>query len=236
MLTTKTLTLLAAFVASGSAQLFMRSPVPYGYESESDIDDEYWGAPLQGGIKPCNFGFTGDTRIYTHNVIPLGEEQDLKLQGQAAYGGGSCQFSLSTDIPPTEESVWKVFYTVEGGCPAGEDPPPQKFTIPNGIAPGNYTLAWTWVPQTIQFPFMYCAAITAVDSEIEKPTVEESKQRETGLLDRSDFPEMWLGSPHYPDTCYKMGDNDFQYPEPGQNVDRLGDPEMLSGELYCPEG
>ena len=71
-------------------------------------------------------------------------------------GGGSCQVSLTTDNPATKNSKWQVIHSIEGGCPArnqagnaGESPDPidpdtYKYSIPTGINPGKYTLAWTW--------------------------------------------------------------------------------------------
>ncbi|CAI4210372.1 unnamed protein product [Parascedosporium putredinis] len=47
-----------------------------------------------------------------------GQASDLKFTGSAVHGGGSCQLSLTTDLEPTKDSVWKVIKSFEGGCPA----------------------------------------------------------------------------------------------------------------------
>ena len=245
MFVTKQLALIAALVASSNAiRLIMDTPVMYGRgENGHEYAPSTRGAPLQPNAVPCNFGINSwDTQPYPENIIPLGEEQDLKLQGDDILGGGSCQISLTTDVPPTEDSVWKTIYSMEGGCPKnaaddefeyGKDPPPVKYTIPNSIAPGSYSLAWTWMPRMNGYMYMTCAPITVVDSETKAPTEEERQLRETELLERSDLPEMWFGGMNFPGTCTNPAGKDLVYPEPGQNVDRLGNPENLAEELEC---
>ena len=90
--------------------------------------------------------------------MEIGSKQQLSFNGSAVHGGGSCQVSLTTDNPATKNSKWMVIHSIEGGCPArgqagnmpgGENPTEQggdkyDYTIPQGVAPGKYTLAWTW--------------------------------------------------------------------------------------------
>lgn len=242
MFTTKSLALVAALVASSSAQLLMTSPITYGYTEEKP-DTRENGAPVQPGMFPCSFPDGDGTGLaQAKNIIPLGEQQEVKLVDNNVQGGGSCQFSLTTDVPPTAKSIWKTFYSIEGGCPLktdeenlpdGQDAPAPKFTIPNSIAPGEYSFAWTWAPRLIPYSFMYCAPITTVESEVEKPTEEEKKQREIDLVDR-ELPDMWFGSPHIPDTCFNQYGNDVEYPNHGENFDRFGDPENLLRRITCP--
>lgn len=112
-------------------------------------------APVQPLAYPCNFGLSSADKLpLVENIIPLGEEQMMKFTTEYGVDGGSCQLSLTTDVPPTKDSVWKVLHSVEGGCPINTDVksqdipndvpvPSQKFIIPNSIAPGNYSFAWS---------------------------------------------------------------------------------------------
>merc|ERR1712000_769236 len=78
---------------------------------------------------------------------------DFPCKGAVPDGGGSCQVSVTTDLNPTRDSVWKVIKSIEGGCPArGEvgnigndanaaDPYEYDFTIPEEMPEGEYVLA-----------------------------------------------------------------------------------------------
>lgn len=111
--------------------------------------------------------------LTTLNVMPIDQPQTISFQGQATHGGGSCQVSLTTDTPPTKDSVFKVIKTIEGGCPStnpgnvGTDPfgfgaDEFTFSIPNTVPTGkNYTLAWTWFNKIgDREMYMNCAPIT----------------------------------------------------------------------------
>ena len=63
--------------------------------------------------------------------------------------------SLTTDLQPTKNSKWMVIKSIIGGCPASapgnlnEDAASTgasvfNYTIPAGINPGEYTIAWSW--------------------------------------------------------------------------------------------
>ena len=141
--------LVAALGASvANAHMIMTQPVPYG-------KDTLTNSPLeaQGGDFPCKLR-SGTYDITTENIMPIGSVQQLRFQGGATHGGGSCQISLTEDRAPTKLSTWKVIKSIEGGCPANADgnigfdasaadPYHFNFTIPDGIATGKYTLAWT---------------------------------------------------------------------------------------------
>lgn len=89
--------------------------------------------------------------------MAIGAPQKLSFTGSAVHGGGSCQISLTTDKQPTASSQWMVIHSIIGGCPTNttqgnlpEDPNGSsantyEFSIPNGIVPGDYVLAWTWL-------------------------------------------------------------------------------------------
>ena len=117
--------------------------------------------------------------------MPIGEPQTITFQGQATHGGGSCQISLTTDTPPTKNSVFKVIKSIEGGCPStnpgnvGTDPfgygaDSFNFSIPSSIPAGkNYTMAWTWFNKIgNREMYMNCAPIT-VPSSSQRRSVDE---------------------------------------------------------------
>jgi len=78
-------------------------------------------------------------------------------------GGGSCQWSITTDKEPTKESRWKVLHSHMGSCPSdapgnlkggqgnedGSKPIGHGLLefdvpLPKGMPDGQYTFAWTW--------------------------------------------------------------------------------------------
>ena len=117
------------------------------------------------------------------NVMPIGQPQTISFQGQATHGGGACQISLTTDSPPTKDSVFKVIKSIEGGCPStnpgnvGTDPfgfgaDNFTFSIPDTIPAGkNYTLAWTWFNKIgDREMYMNCAPIIVPSSAQRRST------------------------------------------------------------------
>lgn len=91
-------------------------------------------------------------------VMVIGEEQTASFIGPAVHGGGSCQFALGGPVSdgswadyPLKNSEWKVIHSIEGGCPARNQPgnldgPNQdkySFRIPEGIEEGYYIFSWT---------------------------------------------------------------------------------------------
>ena len=130
---------------TASAHMIMNTPVPYGSPNNSPLD-------ASGSNFPCKATSNSGAKV---NQMAIGAPQPLKFTGSAVHGGGSCQISLTKDSPATKSSKWMVIHSIEGGCPAknqqgnlpgdnpGElDPSTYSFTIPDGIAPGAYTLAW----------------------------------------------------------------------------------------------
>jgi hypothetical protein len=132
------------------AHITMALPVPFGKPDSGPINKAQW---------PCkaNMGYT----INTLNKMAVGEEQTLKFDGSAVHGGGSCQLSVTTDTEPTENSVWKVIRSIEGGCPGIEQAETFKFELPDSIPNGKATFAWTWFAKLSGGPEMYmnCAPI-----------------------------------------------------------------------------
>ncbi|CAF9932522.1 hypothetical protein IMSHALPRED_008908 [Imshaugia aleurites] len=140
------LILVASFT---DAHVKLDQPVPYGAASLNtnplETDGSDWPCKQRPGVYD----------VTQWNIMPINSLQTISFQGQATHGGGSCQISLSRHTPPSADSVFKVIKSIEGGCPSsnpgnvGTDPfgygaDEFNFTIPDAIAPANYTLAWTW--------------------------------------------------------------------------------------------
>ncbi|KAL8727373.1 MAG: hypothetical protein Q9181_005732 [Wetmoreana brouardii] len=158
---------LLTLVSLTGAHVLLENPVPYGAATLNTN-------PLEkdGSDYPCKQrdGVYAVTKV---NVMPIGQPQTISFKGQATHGGGSCQISLTTDTPPTKDSVFKVIKSIEGGCPStnpgnvGTDPfgygaDQFQFSIPDSIPAGkNYTLAWTWFNKIGEREmYMNCAPIT----------------------------------------------------------------------------
>ena len=126
------------------AHMIMRTPAPYGSPDSAPLEPS-------GADFPCKTLSNAGAKV---NQMAIGAPQDLQFTGSAVHGGGSCQISITKDTPATKSSKWMVIHSIEGGCPAKnaqgnlpEDPTgtgadTYKFTIPDGVAPGAYTLAW----------------------------------------------------------------------------------------------
>jgi hypothetical protein len=167
--------------------MIMASPVPFVKPDNGPINQAQW---------PCkkNLGF----EVTTMNKMAVGEQQTLSFDGSAVHGGGSCQLSVTTDTEPTENSVWKVIQSIEGGCPGVEKAEEFKFELPDSIPNGKGTFAWTWFAKLSGGPEMYmnCAPIevTGGASDTSKfdalpdmlvanlPEVTECKQQPSTVL------------------------------------------------------
>ena len=130
-------------------------------------------------------------------------------------GGGSCQISLTKDLEPTKDSVFEVIHSIEGGCPTsspgniGEDanamdPTTFDYSIPQGIAPGKYTFAWTWFNKVgNREMYMNCAPIVVTGGG-SKRSVDDSEDayepsyNETAKFDLvsrdATFPKMFVAN------------------------------------------
>lgn len=106
-----------------------------------------------------------------------------------------------------------VIHSIEGGCPTssagniGEDasaldPTTFAYSIPDGIAPGNYVLAWTWFNKIgNREMYMNCAPIVVSGgskkrSEAEEPAFNETMVSEDELFARAapSFPDMFIAN------------------------------------------
>ncbi|KAM0561793.1 hypothetical protein ACHAPJ_002964 [Fusarium lateritium] len=214
---------IASLASMASAHMLMANPKPYGTPDNSPLKADGSNFPCKG---ITNDGASGG------NVYKQGSTQQLSFTGQAVHGGGSCQVSLTTDKNPTKDSVWKVIKSIEGGCPAkntpgnlgsnADAPNPDKydFTIPEELAAGEYTLAWTWFNHVgNREMYMNCAAVTIEGSGGSKDHLDS-------------LPDMFVAN--IGNGCEVPADTDLQFPNPGKDVDKfsskLGKPNGSCGK------
>jgi len=236
--------ILAAFAAtilSGAhAHMMMGTPVPYG---KSTLNN----SPLlaDGSDFPCKQRSGVYAAEGASNTMPIGVNQTLSFIGSATHGGGSCQISLTTDKAPTASSQWQVIYSIIGGCPTGAagniggDPNGSgaskfEFSIPEGIAPGEYTLAWTWFNKIgNREMYMNCAPVTVTggskkrDAEAEPiaPLGIDAPAQAPGFSvnKRASFPPMFVANVGAPGGgCGTTESADLMFPNPGQYVQYAG--------------
>ncbi len=235
----KTILLAAALAASASAHMKMANPAPYGAASLNNFPLDASGADFPCKIRPGGYDPPKSTA-----TMPVGAKQTLQLQGGATHGGGSCQISLTKDLKPTKSSKWMVIHSIEGGCPnaapgnfgddaAAMDPTTFEYTIPDGIAPGDYALAWTWFNfKGNREMYMNCAPIVVtgggkkarnVIPEITTAELEASlngtQAADFNLVSRADatFPDMFVANVPATD-CTTTEGSDVQFPDPGQSL------------------
>jgi hypothetical protein len=189
--------LAALLLTSGVVgHMIMSDPIPFA-------NDEIDSAPLAGGQFPCKqqHPLTGPT-----NKMAVGDTQTLKFRpGGAVHGGGSCQLSITLDTKPTEQSVFKVIHSIEGGCPGlGTVGQTFDYKLPASVPNGAATFAWSWIPQEsggYEY-YMNCAAISVTGGA--QDTAEFDKLPDMlvanieGVQCKSN-PYEGLGSVEYPD-------------------------------------
>jgi hypothetical protein len=201
--------------------MMMLTPTPYG---KSTLDN----SPLlaDGSDFPCKQRSGVYDAEGASNTMAIGEPQTLSFIGSAVHGGGSCQVSLTTDLQPTASTQWMVIHSIQGNCPSnvtGNLPDDAsglgaavfQYTIPDGIAPGQYTIAWSWVNKIGNREFyMNCgpATITAAKKKRYAPEPKVSKRQ-------TSFPAMFLANMASVDNgCTTVEGQDTLYPEPGSSV------------------
>ncbi|POR36024.1 Uncharacterized protein TPAR_03766 [Tolypocladium paradoxum] len=202
------------------AHMKMSNPVPYGKSSLENGPLDSSGSDFPCKMREGVYDLQGASNVYGQ-----GSTQQLAFIGSAVHGGGSCQISVTTDLQPTKNSVWKVIKSIEGGCPAkGQtgnmeggagvaDPYKYDFTIPEKLATGNYTLAWTWFNKVgNREMYMNCAPLTVTGSG-----------GSSGFM--STLPDMFVAN--VGNGCETEATTDVQFPNPGQDLDQFGVPSAL---------
>jgi hypothetical protein len=222
-----TLTFKSALVALLGASavvnghMIMKTPKPFGSPNNSPLDASGSDFPCKGG--PYD-------RSSVQNVMAIGEPQTLSFTGSAVHGGGSCQVSLTTDLQPTKDTKWMVIKSIEGGCPAsvagnlpadpnGSGASTFQYSIPDGIAPGEYVIAWTWINKIGNREFyMNCgpATVTAAKKKRYVPNGVSLARRQ------SSFPDMFVANIASVNDCTTPESFDYDYPNPGADVQSAG--------------
>lgn len=210
------------------AHMLMSSPTPYGKDSLNNSPLEADGSDFPCKQRPGVYDAPAE-----ENILNIGEDNPLTFQGSAVHGGGSCQVSLTKDLEPTKDSKWMVIKSIEGGCPANvdgnlpENPDGSgatefKYSVPEGIEPGKYTLAWTWFNRIgNREMYMNCAPVTVKGG---------SKKRSPGtspVKRDASFPDMFVANVN---GCTTTEGKDIRFPNPGETVEYAGNPSNLAEE------
>ncbi|KAF3063814.1 putative dna-directed rna polymerase protein [Daldinia childiae] len=226
---------LAQLLAISNGHMIMQTPKPFG---GPDLDN----SPLTAGNFPCKL--KGDPATFystsgLDNTMAVGESQSLSFKGSAVHGGGSCQLAITKDLQPSASTSWQVILSIEGGCPSksGQGPDTYDFKIPDGVAPGKYVFAWTWISKLAGQPeyYMNCAPITVTGGKSKRSDNETME-----LFPRDgQFPELFVGNLADINSCKTEPSTDPQYPDPGPNVIRPGSNNKFAkvqGENCVPKG
>lgn len=221
---------LLALAASVSAHMKLLYPVGFGNATLNN-------SPLAPSDFPCKQR-PGVYDITEMNQWNAGETQVVSFLGSAVHGGGSCQFSITTDAEPTEQSQWKVIQSVVGGCPANAEANldgdenalgAAKFpvTMPSDIPDGRYTFAWTWLNKLGNREFyMNCAPIQVGSGAGSASTASAASALAA-------LPNMFVAN--LPATeCQTKEREDFVYPEPGQSLIKGNNGAALGDSLDGP--
>jgi hypothetical protein len=199
----------------------MTKPAPYQYP-----DAQQKQAPLlaTGADYPCKFpaGFIPEAQA--PEPIAFGANS-LVLKGGATHSGGSCQISITKDVPPNKNSKFEVLKSIEGGCPSDapgnksdnpEEPlPPFSYNVPANMAAGKYTIAWTWFNKSgTREMYMNCAPVELKASGAKRDEAKISKKRQTGL------PTIFIAN--IGNGCGTTEGSDVTFPDPGADVSKGG--------------
>ncbi|KAI1635571.1 hypothetical protein F4809DRAFT_651059 [Biscogniauxia mediterranea] len=227
---------LTALLSAVSGHMIMQTPTPY---SAQNLDN----SPLTGSNYPCKL--SGDPATFYSrdgitNTMAVGETQTLSFKGSAVHGGGSCQLAITKDLQPSASTSWQVILSIEGGCPSktGSGPDTYDFAIPDSVAPGDYSFAWTWQSKLAGQPeyYMNCAPITVTGGSSSKRSANETME----LLSRADeLPELFVGNMATINDCKTAMSSDAEYPNPGPNVIRPGSNNQfapVTGTNCVPKG
>lgn len=210
---------LATLAASASAHLILHSPVPFAFEDSANRQ-----APLEPEQFPCKQP-SGAYAVTEMNKVAAGDSLSVQIMGGATHGGGSCQFSITTDTKPNKDSQWKVLHSQIHGClggpnnlnmsPNAEDlgNPKIPVKIPADLPAGQYTFAWSWFNKMGNREFyMNCAPL-----EVSGGSGGDVSKVLGGLPDMfvANLPNVKNGGAA---GCTVAEGQDFVYPDPGESV------------------
>jgi hypothetical protein len=208
--------LAGGFVTLASAHMVLRVPTPYAFQNFSN-------SPLlpDGTNFPCQLGnidagaITGEPTAMTK-----GEKQEMAFTGGTTHAGGSCQVSITYDVPPTKDSVFKVIHSIQGGCtgknttgnmsPSADFQGPDRYPykIPMDVPSGKASLAWSWINRSggVNEFYMNCAPI-----DIQGDGGDESAL--------AALPDMFVANIEGLSDCKSVLMFDTIYPDPGNSLD-----------------
>jgi hypothetical protein len=213
---TKAFLLMAGHAA---AHMIMKSPPPFGNPDNG---------PLGAANFPCKL--QGDPATFYSGVeateMAVGTDQTLSFSGSAVHGGGSCQLAITSDTAPTASSQWQVILSIIGGCPSvdGSGPSEYTFQIPDTVAPGDYTFAWTWISKLAGQPeyYMNCSPIRVTGGAAKKREAEPEHEMMTLATREATLPGLFVGNMGDLNDCKTVPGTDPVYPNPGAFVQKPG--------------
>ncbi|KAI2636097.1 hypothetical protein GGS21DRAFT_65262 [Xylaria nigripes] len=234
-------TALMAFASTVNGHITMKNPVPFGSVGPNKV---LTTSPLTSANYPCQVG-SDPASFYSKegldNKMEIGKPQTISFQGSAVHGGGSCQLALTKDPQPSASTSWMTILSIEGGCPSktGEGTDDYEFTIPDGISPGEYVFAWTWISKlsgTQEF-YMNCAPVTITGGSSKR----DLPCNETMELSTRDvqFAELTVTNLAEINDCKSTLSTDPVYPNPGANVMKPGSKNNfgpITGTNCVPKG
>lgn len=227
------------------AHMTLNTPEPFDKANLNNSPLAADGSDFPCKLRPTVYDLPAGTDRSTINVMKIGDQQPLSFTGSAVHGGGSCQVSLTTDPKPSKDTKWQVIHSIMGGCPAnvpgnlpenpnGNGATTFHFSIPDGIAPGQYTLAWTWLNRIGNREFyMNCAPINVVAAS--KKRYAPSSVEPVTSISKRDFPSMFVANIN---GCITKENFDIRYPDPGTSLEYDGTPSNLlpAGQPACVGG
>lgn len=230
----RSLVSLAFFGSLAHGHMRMATPKTWGQVSDR--------APITANNFPC--GSTGDASFYSGVdtvQMAVGATQKITFDGTAPHHGGSCQFAVTADSPPTKTSAWQVILSIQGGCPTkdnGATGSEYDVVIPDGIAPGKYTFAWTWIPYQSGGPefYMNCSPIEVTGGKAKRSHNDDDYDdyNATALAARAAaFPNLNVINLAGINDCMvdAMGAHDTIWPDPGPNLQKLATYTPLYQEI-----
>uniref|UniRef100_A0A060TG46 ARAD1D20262p n=1 Tax=Blastobotrys adeninivorans TaxID=409370 RepID=A0A060TG46_BLAAD len=172
----------------------------YGYYN---VDYSY-NAPL--GQFPCKGYHIGEPRQSVATYV-VGVPYTLKLLGTATHFGGSCQISLSYN----GGANFTVIKSIIGGCPIDLE---YTFVVPETAPTGQALLSWSWISQVGNRDFYQNCAWVDIVNYNKGDSIEIQG------------PPMWVSQ--LEGMCKVPEGKDFVYPEPGDNVEYGGEPQLYT--------
>jgi hypothetical protein len=206
--------LAGGFVTLAEAHAKLRVPTPYAFSTFNNSPVNKDNFPCQlGGVDAS--GITGQATTMTK-----GETQQMGFTGGTTHSGGSCQVSITYDVPPTKDSVFKVIHSIHGGCIArdtnGNLSPDAEFEvpfmydykIPDDVPSGNASLAWSWINRSggVNEFYMNCAPINIAGDGGDESALAA-------------LPDMFVANVPGISDCTSTLMKDTIYPEPGNSLD-----------------